>query len=392
MDGTTRAPAASDPPVDDPWADLAAPEVPAVPVPGDAVKPTMPWDVPDRSVPTSNGLPGDPAVDAPGPDGAPTAEPGSTVVVPSPVPAPEPVPTALAASARRVSFPPGVAAKLGAYVYLLVDARTGRIFHVGRGRGDRCFRHVEAARAPSDDPAADGGPGGRFAGLDRIRDAESDGRPVRIEILRHGLTGSEADLVVAAVDDALALGTATRLGSQRAPAVELGASLAKRAKIKRAHQVVLLRVGPHGADAGYASAAPRLADRPALDRHRVAAVAPVGRPGVGRPGRRRLPHRRMGAHAGPRGGGRRALVVRRWARRRPRGPLRRSQRGRLPGDGNPQPGHVRVVRATLGQHGPVAPPGPRARDPRPPRASPGTAPPAAVVVPVHRIEPLRRFR
>ena len=62
---------------------------------------------------------------------------------------PEPDRTAVAASASpTVSFPPGVAAKLAVYVYLLVDPRTGRPFFVGRGRGDRCLRHVEEARAP----------------------------------------------------------------------------------------------------------------------------------------------------------------------------------------------------------------------------------------------------
>jgi hypothetical protein len=221
MDGTTRVPAV--PPVveDDPWAGLAAPQVlpaPAPPVAGEAVLPVMPWDVPAQTT------------------------------------GPAPVPTAVAASVSRLSFPSGVAAKLGAYAYLLVDARTGRPFFVGRGRGDRCFRHVEAARtAPSPDTPATGTDDDRFPGLDRIREAESDGRPVRVDILRHGLTGAEADLVVAAVDDALGLGQATRLGAQRVPAVELGARLAKRAKIKRPHQVVLLRVGAHGTDSGYAA-------------------------------------------------------------------------------------------------------------------------------------------
>jgi hypothetical protein len=150
-----------------------------------------------------------------------------------------------------------VADKLAVYVYLLVDARTGRPFYVGRGRGDRCFRHVEESRATGlAQPAGATEPDGaaRYPVLDRIREAESDGRPVRIEVLRHGLTGSQADLVVAAVDDALALGSPTRLGRERSLAVELGASLAKRAKFKRSHQVVLLRVGPHGADTAYATA------------------------------------------------------------------------------------------------------------------------------------------
>ncbi len=239
MDGTTRVPAAPFVPEDDPWAGLAVPEAPPAPVPGDVVKPTMPWDVPDPTATTVADVP--------------SVEDGVVAT-----PAPEPVPTALAASAPQVSFPPGVAAKLGVYVYLLVDARTGRPFHVARGRGDRCFRHVEAARSAADPAPDTTGPDAdtttKFPAVDRIREAESDGRPVRIEVLRHGLTTPEADLVVAAVDDVLALGLPTRLGGQRTPAVELGASLAKRAKIKRGHQAVLLRVGAHGADTAYATA------------------------------------------------------------------------------------------------------------------------------------------
>jgi uncharacterized protein len=323
MDSTTRGP---DAPVvaadDDPWAGLAAPDAPAVPLPADVVKPTMPWDVavddvavgedsvveedsvvgedtaedepvedvavedaPVEHMPDVDDLVLDepvddaPAVDLLGVDETIVHEPveltaaEDTIVVnttpdapdvtysatgaPVFARAPEPVPTAVAASASRVSFPPGVANKLAVYVYLLVDARTGRPFHVGRGRGDRCFRHVEEARATGPEPTTGGAEPGSSAGfpvLDRIREAESDGRPVRIEVLRYGLTGDEADLVVAAVDDALALGSPTKLGSERVPAVELGASLAKRAKIKRSHQVVLLRVGPHGADTAYATA------------------------------------------------------------------------------------------------------------------------------------------
>ena len=157
-------------------------------------------------------------------------------------------PQASRTPARR-SFPPGVAAKLGCYVYLLVDPRTGRPFFVGRGRGDRCHRHVQAASGGplSDDESS------KYPLLGRIRDAEADGRPVRVEILRHGLSPDEADLIEASVADALSLGHATRLGSQRRPAVEVGASLAKRAKFRQRHPIVLLRCGPHGALTDYDS-------------------------------------------------------------------------------------------------------------------------------------------
>ena len=188
-------------------------------------------------VPSIDELPGPVAVTPAGSDDAPAAprSPDRPVAVPPDGPR---------------SFPPGVGAKLGSYVYLLVDPRSGRPFFVGRGRGDRCHRHVEAARAtpPSDETAT------RYPVLDRIREAEAGGRPVRVEILRHGLTPAEAELVEVSVADALGLGHETRLGGQRGPAVEIGAALAKRAKIKRSHQVVLLRVGPHGAPADYDTA------------------------------------------------------------------------------------------------------------------------------------------
>ena len=145
------------------------------------------------------------------------------------------------------TFPPGVAAKLGTYVYLLVDPRSGRPFYVGSGRGDRCHRHVSAARVrePSDATPS------KYPLLERIREAEADGRTVRVEILRHGLTPAEADLVETSVADALGLEHATGLDYQRGPAVDVGAGLAKRAKFKRSHQVVLLRVGPHGTPSDY---------------------------------------------------------------------------------------------------------------------------------------------
>jgi len=209
---------------------------------------------PDRSAPSTPGpgigLPHIRARSTRAPAPVPSIDepPEPVAVGPTGVDAPEgPLPVA---PAEPRSFPPGVGAKLGSYVYLLVDPRTGRPFFVGQGRGDRCHRHVQAAReTPSPDDTAT-----KYPVLERIREVEAGGRPVRIEILRHGLTPAEADLVEASVADALGLGHGTRLAGQRAPAVEVGAALAKRAKIKRAHQVVLLRVGPHGSPADYDTA------------------------------------------------------------------------------------------------------------------------------------------
>jgi hypothetical protein len=151
--------------------------------------------------------------------------------------------------------------KLRAYVYLLIDPRTGRPFYVGRGRGDRCYRHVRAARTASPpEPAAGDGPGPdgaepeAFPALDRIREAESTGREVRVDILSYGMKGSEASLVERAARDVLGLQITAAAPGQRRRAVELGGRLAKRAKFKRPHQVVLLRVGGTGADPSYEAA------------------------------------------------------------------------------------------------------------------------------------------
>jgi len=205
--------------------------------------PTAPDGVPQTVPSTGLGLPQIRSTTAPTPSPVPSIDD----LVARPPESPPPVgpdgPTA------PVSFPPGVVAKLGTYVYLLVDPRTGRPFYVGTGRGNRCLRHVDAARSLPPDV------GGRskYPRLDRIREAESGGRHVRVEILRHGLTPAEAELVQVSVVDALGLGHETTLGAQRGPAVDVAAGLAKRARIKRDHPVVLLRAGPHGTPVPYDS-------------------------------------------------------------------------------------------------------------------------------------------
>jgi len=60
--------------------------------------------------------------------------------------------------------------------------------------------------------------------------------------------------VEAAAHDALGLAGVPQLGSQRQPTEEVSSLLAKRAKFKRSHQVVLLRVGARGTDGSYESA------------------------------------------------------------------------------------------------------------------------------------------
>ena len=91
----------------------------------------------------------------------------------------------------------------------------------------------------------------KFRDLERIRTVEAAQGPVRVEILRYGLSADDARLVTAAAADVLGLEPDPKPGGQRQLAADLGTRLAKRAKFKREHPVVLLRVGGKGADDSY---------------------------------------------------------------------------------------------------------------------------------------------
>ncbi|MGH9080428.1 MAG: hypothetical protein ACRDYE_10220 [Acidimicrobiales bacterium] len=238
--------------------------VPSIPVPDERPPPERP--VPDeRPNPAERPLPGGsplsaepahPAEAPPSPTGTATqaatgADEALAVADDGPATG-----TGLVADDEE-TFTTAVSAKLESYVYLLVDPRTGRPFHVGRGRDDRCFEHVRAAREGRGVETAREGRGDRGAALDndpvldRIRQVEASGRPVRVEILRYGLDPDEASTIEAVAHDLLGLPGVPDGGSQRRPAGEVRALLTKRAKFKRPHQVVLLRVGPVGTDASY---------------------------------------------------------------------------------------------------------------------------------------------
>lgn len=93
---------------------------------------------------------------------------------------------------KPLSFAPGVVEKIGYYVYLLIDPRSNSVFYIGKGTGQRCFAHVEEARKTQVDAVGD------YEKLARIREIESTGASVRIDILRHGLSEHEAFLVESA--------------------------------------------------------------------------------------------------------------------------------------------------------------------------------------------------
>ena len=58
------------------------------------------------------------------------------------------------------SFPPEVADKLGYYVYRLIDPRDGQTFYVGKGKGNRVFRHAQgvAERERTEEAIGDNDP------------------------------------------------------------------------------------------------------------------------------------------------------------------------------------------------------------------------------------------
>lgn len=96
-----------------------------------------------------------------------------------------------------MDFSEEVAAKIGWYVYRLIDPRNGETFYVGKGKGNRVFAHVRGALHPNADEDR----------LDlktrRIQQIRNLGLEVGHVIHRHGLsTSTEAYLVEAAVMDA----------------------------------------------------------------------------------------------------------------------------------------------------------------------------------------------
>ncbi len=90
------------------------------------------------------------------------------------------------------SLKPGMAEKLGYYVYLYVDPRDGKVFYIGKGKGERCLDHLFE---DDDHPK-----------VKRIREILDAGLEPKIEILAHGIaTSEEAYLVEAAAIDLIGL-------------------------------------------------------------------------------------------------------------------------------------------------------------------------------------------
>jgi len=90
-------------------------------------------------------------------------------------------------------FPRAVISKVGIYVYLYRDPRDGKIFYVGKGKGQRAFQHL-----------VDEKDGVKRKKIQEIRDA---GLEPKIEILVHALKDDEMALKIeAALIDLIGIG------------------------------------------------------------------------------------------------------------------------------------------------------------------------------------------
>ena len=90
-------------------------------------------------------------------------------------------------------FPRAVISKVGIYVYLYRDPRDGKIFYVGKGKGQRAFQHL-----------SDEKDGAKRKKIQEIRDA---GLEPKIEILVHALKDDEMALKIeAALIDLIGVG------------------------------------------------------------------------------------------------------------------------------------------------------------------------------------------
>ncbi|NDA27025.1 MAG: hypothetical protein EBZ05_09410 [Verrucomicrobia bacterium] len=81
-------------------------------------------------------------------------------------------------------FPHAVLSKVGIYVYLYRDPRDGKIFYVGKGKGQRAFQHLSDEKD---------GPKNR-----KIQEIREAGLEPKIEILTHGLKDDETALKIEA--------------------------------------------------------------------------------------------------------------------------------------------------------------------------------------------------
>lgn len=148
-------------------------------------------------------------------------------------------------TANDLGFLAGMGEKLGYYVYALRDP-AGGIFYVGKGKGDRVYQHVAAAAAA----LVVGGAKPEELKLNTINRIQKRGERVGVEIIRHGMSETEALEVEAAAFDLLRLtghhltNLAAGQGSRNRGHVSLDELRAKYAAkpIKIEERVMLVRI------------------------------------------------------------------------------------------------------------------------------------------------------
>lgn len=139
------------------------------------------------------------------------------------------------------SFPPGVAEKLGTYVYRLIDPRNGETFYVGKGKRDRVFEHIRAQVGGDELDNR----------LKRIREIRLAGFEVAHVIHRHGLDEQTAFHVEAALMDAypgltnIAGGVGSDFGAMHAQEI-IQRYCAEEARFE--HRVILISVNRTAAE------------------------------------------------------------------------------------------------------------------------------------------------
>lgn len=92
-------------------------------------------------------------------------------------------------------FSQSVCEKIGYYVYVLKDPRDSKIFYIGKGVGNRVFRHVFGVLDNSNETDK----------LNLIREIINDDLEVQHYILRHSLTSEQALEIESACIDLLGL-------------------------------------------------------------------------------------------------------------------------------------------------------------------------------------------
>jgi hypothetical protein len=134
----------------------------------------------------------------------------------------------------KYEITPEVAKILKSYVYVYIDPRNGKPFYIGKGKGNRVFSHLSEKSETGK--------------VEKIAEIRRNGKEPRIEILRYGLSDSEAHLVEAASIDLIGKARLTnrmsghhegsfgRVTSQRV----ISMLTAKKVKVK--HKAVLITI------------------------------------------------------------------------------------------------------------------------------------------------------